>query len=326
MSYYTGGLVGVTNTQDSMLSTILLDNFITFYDWGFLDKGGFNSASIPNSGMYGGEKTNLRPAQDPSYAANRVWQGFRENWVWETGISKTTQPIQISGVYINSNFIPYTYNPTSGCYLGAGPSGYKIDYPDGRILFNNPIPPTSVVQLNYSYKWVKVDKAEGVQFFRQIQSNDFRIDQNFLSGSGEWIQLGQTRIQLPAVFIEVVPNRRFEPFQLGGGQWAHTDIVFYALSNREADCSNLLNIISYQNDRVMPIFDSNLISRSGAYPLSFKGDLVNSKYNYPYLINNYYYNKCRIYDTNISNISQVSVDFYVGTARCSTQVELLNIT
>ena len=57
-----------------------------------------------------------------------------------------------------------------------------------------------------------------------------------------WIQLGQTRIQLPALFVEVVPNRTFEPFQLGGGQWVNSDIVFYALADRESDCSNILNI------------------------------------------------------------------------------------
>jgi len=327
MSNYVTSLVGIDNTQDATLSTILLDNFVTFYDWGFLDKGGFNSVTIPNSGMYGGQKTDLRPAIDPNYPQYSVWQTFRENWVWETGISKTTQPIQISGIYVNNTFLPYTYNPASGSYIGGtGPSGYRLDFADGRVVFNQPIPPTSTVRLNYSYKWLKVDKAEGIPFFRQIQSNDFRIDNNFLNGSGEWIQLGQTRIQLPAMFVEVVPNRTYQPFQLGGGQWANTDIVFYVLADRESDCANILNIISYQNDRVIPLFDTNMISRSGAYPINFKGGLSDRQYTYPNWVNNYFYNKCRIYNTNINNISQISVDFYLGTARCATQVELLNIT
>jgi len=323
---YNPGLVGIRNTQDLTLSNLLLDNFISFYDWGLMEKCGFNNAIMPASGMYGGDKTYLRLANDPNYKYGQVWQGFRENWIWETGVSCSTQPIPISGIYVNNNFIPYTYNSSSGFYVGSGPSGYRIDYSDGRVIFNSPIPATSTVQLNYSHKWVKVDRAEGTSFFRQIQSSDFRLDTNFLTGSGDWVQLGATRVQLPAIFIEVVPNRRYTPFQLGGGQWATTDLIFYVMALREPDCSNLLNIISYQNDRFIKLFDSNEISRSGAYPLSFRNDLVDTKYIYPYLIENYSSAQCRIFDSTINNITQLAVDFYVGTARCSTQVELLAVT
>jgi hypothetical protein len=326
MSEYYPGLVGITNTQDSTLSTILLDNFITFLDWGMVDKGGFNNINIPSSGMYGGDRATLRPAIDPNYTNGQVWQGFRENWVWETGVSSSTQPNRVSGVYVNNNFIAYSYNSSSGYYVGAGPTGYTINFTEGRVIFNNPIPTTSTVKLNYAYKWVKVDRSEGTSFFRQIQANDFRVDSNFLYGSGDWIQLGQTRIQIPAIFVEVVPNRSYQPYQLGGGQWANTDILFYVLSNRETDCANLLNIISYQNDRYLRLFDSNKISYSGAYPTTFKSDLANPVYNYPYWVENYHYAPCRIYNSKINNITQVSVDFYVGTARCTTQVEISTIT
>lgn len=325
MSYPTG-LVGINNTQESTLSTILLDNFITFYDWGLLDKGGFVSLNIPNSGMYSGDKTVLRLANDPNYQTGRVWQSFRENWTWEPSTSTNTQPIQFSGIYLNNSFIPYQYNSTSGYYVGAGPTGYRVDFNDGRVIFNSPIPTGSNVQANYSYKWTKVDRAEGVPFFRQIQGSDFRIDSNFLTGSGNWVQLGQTRVQLPAIFVEVIPNRTFQPFQLGGGQWANTDVLFYVLAGREADCSNLLNIISYQNDRLLKIFDSNKISKSGVYPLGITGDLINKNYTYPYWISNYFFGNLRVHNSTINSIAQISVDFYMGTARCSTQIELSSVT
>jgi hypothetical protein len=64
---YNPGLVGIKNTQDLALSNVLLDNFITFLDWGLLDKAGFNNVSSPASGMYGGDKTILRMANDPNY-------------------------------------------------------------------------------------------------------------------------------------------------------------------------------------------------------------------------------------------------------------------
>jgi hypothetical protein len=160
---YNYGLVGVKNTQDSTLSTILLDNLVNFYDWGFLNKGGFDNIRIPSSGMYGGNKHVLKSVQDPNYTNGQVWQGFKENWVWETGVATTTQPIQISGIFVNNVFKPYAYNSSIGQYSG---SGYSINYNEGKIIFDTPVSTTSTVSLNYSYKWIKVDQAEGVPFFR----------------------------------------------------------------------------------------------------------------------------------------------------------------
>ena len=312
---YTPGLVSVNNTQDSNLSNILLDNFVAFYDWGFIDKGGFNSISIPTSGMYGGSKHLLKPVDDPNYLSNQVWQSYRQNWIWETGVSKTTQPIQISGIYKNNTFLPFTYNPTSGYYVG---SGYRIDYPNGRIIFNTPIPATSIVSLNYSYKWLSVQKSEGIPFFRQIQTPN-RIDQNFLTGSGDWVQLGQNRVQLPALFFEI-KRRTYEPYQLGGGQWANTDIIAYVISDKEATCTDILDTISYQNDRVIKLFDTNSVSKSGDLSVNYRGDLIDKSNRYPDLLDNHFANTCFIHNTTINNPTQLSYSLYIGTANFSTKV------
>ena len=97
-------LRGVFNTQDATLSNMLLENMITFYDWGFLDKGAFYNIDIPESGLYGGDKHKLRPVEDPNYNDGQVWEAYRSNWVWETGVSIDTEPTRISGVFINSAF------------------------------------------------------------------------------------------------------------------------------------------------------------------------------------------------------------------------------
>ena len=320
---YNPGLVGVDNTQDAQLRNILLDNMIAFYNWGFLDKGGFYNINIPSSGMYGGDKHKLRPTSDPNYSANQVWQSHRENWVWETGISKTTQPIPISGIYVNNVFKPYVFNTNLNRYVG---SGYKIDYPNGRVIFDTPIPATSTVSLNYSYKWIKVDQAEGIPFFRQIQFSSFELDNNFVTSSGDWVQIGQTRLQLPVVLIEAVPKRTYEPYQLGGGQWANSDFVFYVMADRDAIVSDILDTITFQNDRIIKMFNTNTVSKSGAYPIDIGGNLLNKKYTYPYLLENYPSANCRIHNSTISDITEISYSFYVGTARVSTQVNLTSVT
>jgi hypothetical protein len=320
---YNYGLVGINNTQESTLSTILLDNLINFYDWGLLNKGGFETVKIPSSGMYGGNKHILKAVQDPNYTNGQVWQSFKENWVWESGLSTTTQPVQISGIFVDNIFKPYGYNSSIKKYTG---SGYTINYNEGKIIFDTPIATTSTVSLNHSYKWIKVDQAEGIPFFREIQTNSFRLDKYFLTGSGDWVQLGQTRIQLPAVLIEVVPNCKFRGYQLGGGQWADSDIVFYVLANNYTITNDIMNIIAYQNDRTLRLYSTTAVANSGHLPLDYKNELVSKSYNYPFQIDNHYFKNCFITNTNINNVTQFSPDLYMGTVRCSTEVEMISLS
>lgn len=319
---YNPGLIGIENAQDATLSNLLIDNFINFYDWGFLDKGGYVNIQSPASGMYGGSKHLLKPVDDPGYSSNQVWQTYRKNLVWETGLNRTTQPNSISGIYKGNQFLPFAYNPTSGYYVG---SGYRIDFPNGRVIFNSAIPATSVVSMNYSHKWLSVDRAEGVPFFRQIQQRSFRLDENFFTGSGDWVQIGRTRVQLPALFIELPTQIKYEPYQLGGGQLANTDILAYVLAENSASCIDILNIISYQNDRDIRLYDINSVYKSGDFAINYRGDLVNNSKNYPTMINDHFYGNCRINDTIVNNPTQVTYSLYLGSARFSTKVEMSSL-
>ena len=68
--------------SDASLSEILLDNFVNFYDWGFLDAGLFYNIHMPQSGIYGGDRHRLRVVSDPNYNSGQVFEGYRQNWVW----------------------------------------------------------------------------------------------------------------------------------------------------------------------------------------------------------------------------------------------------
>jgi hypothetical protein len=319
---YNAGLVGINNIQDSTLSNLLTSNFISFYDWGFLDKGGYVNIQAPASGMYGGNKHLLKPISDPSYSANQVWQTYRQNLVWETGVSRSTQPIEISGIYKGSQFLPFSYNPTSGYYVG---SEYRIDYPNGRVIFNSPIPATSVLSMNYSHKWLKVDRAEGLPFFRQIQQRSFRLEENFFTGSGDWVQIGQTRVQLPALFIESPVETSYQPYQLGGGQLANTDILAHVLAENYNSCVDILNIVSYQNDRDIRLYDLNGVYKSGDFAINYRGDLANKEKTYPNIISDHFYGNCRINNTVVNNPTQLTYSLYLGTVRFSTAIEMSSL-
>jgi len=288
------------------------------YDWGFLDRGQFYNIDIPESGIYGGDKHKLRLAEDPNYSDGQVWEGYRQNWVWESGISATTeQPISISGVFVDGAFYA-TGNVTKPFY---------IDYPNGRVVFDTAITSTSAVQLEYSHKWVQVVPAQGVPWFRQIQQRSFRNEEDFqVSSSGGWVQLGQTRIQLPAVAIEVVPARSMQGYQLGGGQWINSDVVFHVISENHWECTNLMDSILYQNDRTVHLFNPTAVAISGVFPFNYRNELNENAIPsglYPNMIDNFYYNRCWISESRGSEISQLSPELYVGSTRCSTQVKAI---
>jgi hypothetical protein len=306
---------------DSSLSEMLLDNFINFYDWGLLDAGGFYTISIPQDDIYGGDRHKLRVVDSPNYTDGQVWEGYRQNWVWEgsgnvDGVDQ--QPIDVSGVFVDGTFYA----------TGNIEKPFYVDYPLGRVVFDTAESTTADVQMEYSHKRVQVIPSEGVSWFRQLQQNSFRTEENFqVFGSGGWIRLGQTRVQLPAIAVEVVPAVDTQGYQLGGGQWVRSDLVFYVMTENHWESVNLIDTIVNQNDRTITLFDPTKVAESGVAPFTFENgrqrelsENATASGLYPQLVENFPYNKCFIYNTRSESVTQLSVDLYMGVARCRTEV------
>lgn len=322
---YTKLKLNTERITDPSISESILNNFVDFYDWGLLDAGGFYNITMPQSGIYGGDRHQMRMVDSKNYNVGQVWEGYRKNWVWEgsgniDGV--TEQPINISGVYIDGSFYDNA-NLTHPFY---------IDYPEGRVVFDNALPTSSVVELEYSHKRVSVIPAKGVSWFRQIQQNSFRNEKDFqVHGSGGWVQLGQSRIQLPALAIEVVPAQNTKPYQLGHGQWVNTDVIFYTITENHWECVNLVDTIVSQNDRSIMLYDTTQVAASGVSPFTFENGKerelrghANPSGLYPNLVDNFRIDggagKCWITDTRGGDITQLSPDLYMGVTRCTTEV------
>lgn len=307
---------------DATLSEMLLDNFVNFYDWGLLNEGGFYTISIPQTDIYGGDRHKLRLVDNPNYTSGQCWEAYRQNWVWEgdgnIGGAGSQQPINISGVYVDGSFYAN----------GNVDKPFYIDYPLGRVVFDTPESASSDVQIEYSHKRVEVIPSEGVSWFRQLQQNSFRTEENFqVAGSGGWIRLGQSRIQLPAIAVEVVPARETAGYELGGGQWVRSDVIFYVMSENHWETVNLMDTIIGQDDRTLTLFDTTKVAASGVSPFTFENGNqrelrghAQASGLYPYLVENYPFRKCFVYDSRGENVTQLSVDLYMGVARCKTEV------
>jgi hypothetical protein len=291
----------IKHVGDSTLSPIMQDNLIEFFDWGILSAGGFFNIEIPTSGQYGGDKHKLRLVDDPRYTKGQVWEGFRSNWVWQSGLSTAEQPNTliklkpdavtypnssnypgVSGVFITDTSVGFDgFAPASG----VGQYQYHVDYPNGRLVFENAISTSAAITAEFTHKWVNVVRADE-SFFREVQYRSLRADGDFtLTGSGDYSQLAESRLQLPAIAIEVAQTRNMKPFSMGSlSHWVNTDVLFHVLAEEDYTRDKLLDIVSLQQDKTIFLFDSDMIGRNDAFPLDYRGMVKTDAKRYPELV------------------------------------------
>ena len=327
---------------DSTISSIIQDNLMEFFDWGIMDIGGFTNVSIPQSDIYSGTRHQLRLVNDPRYTSGQVWEGFRSNWVWQSGFACTDQPKTLlklkpdASTYPNAShkpgvsgvFVGGAFQPTSG----VGTYAHHIDYPNGRVVFDTAISTTSTVTAEFSYKEVKMVRASD-DFFREIQYRSERADEDFtLEGSGDWSQLSETRLQLPIIAVEVLKGRKSEPYGLGAPtHFIDTDVLFHVLAEEDYERDKLLDILSYQDEKVITLFDSDKIGRDGVFPLNYQGmtntgakiypDLVKDTDDggFPYTANDSTVNMM-MKDPRVSLSESINPNLHHGVVRITTEV------
>jgi hypothetical protein len=133
-------LKGISGVFDSTLNNDIQDGLVEYFDWALLEKGNYFNVTSNETSPNGEDMSRLRLSSNDSYAAGQVWEGFRENWLWQSGISvngfddpmvgtNNTLP-GISGVYVDNAF-----HSTSG----VGDYAHHVDYFNGRVIFDNPI-------------------------------------------------------------------------------------------------------------------------------------------------------------------------------------------
>jgi hypothetical protein len=222
-------LKGIQNINDSTLCDQLESNLIEFFNWGLLCIGGFANAATGVVGVVGGDVSRLRPVIDPGYTDGQVWEGFRQNWVWESGIEYPVQPVQVSGVYVNGMFYPSN---------SVGQYAHHVNYPWGRIVFDTALPLTSVVQANYSYRLI----------------------------------------------VDVIPRRNIFGYELGGTSTIQQDVLFHIFTEDPSNRKLLMDIISYQKDKTIPLFDKNAMAAQNRFPLDYNGAIAPGALTYPALV------------------------------------------
>jgi len=317
------GLINLDNIFSSNLSNKLLDSFIEYFDWELLNKGNYFNSSLGEISPNGFDYSELKLSSSEHHSSGSAWEAFRSNWVWQSGIAPDgfSPPLVglnhdipgISGVYVDNVFYP---SSTTGDY------SHKVDYFNGRIIFDNPISTSSKVQAEYSYKYTNIMYASNLPFIREIQYRTLDKSAFFNeSTKGDYSVPSEMRAQLPLIAIEIVPSRSSKPLELGLlSQVTYTDILFHCVSEDEFTRNQLSDIISLQADTAIPLLDLDKISKNNAFPINYEGVPVSGALRYPDLIDAYCAGHARLLNPRVQGMEMLNSNLYGSVIRVTAEV------
>lgn len=310
-------LKGVTDVTRQQLLEAMAQGVRAFLEWGFLNAGGFSTVEVATPGTndpYADEM--LRPVHQEGVADNRIWEALHSDWVYETGLDADPPPVQTTGVYVNGVFYPTAST--------AGTFKHHVNFPEGRVVFDQAIPATAVVQAGYSYRWVNFYDHE-VPWFRDVIFDPLVTSDQPPSGTDFTKLLVANRVQLPAIVIEPVLNRRQRGVMLGSGaQWVEQDILFHIMAERADERNNIMDILCYQKDKTFYLFDVNARREAGDYPVDWRGMPVAGAKMYPQIVDlppgGYRWKSC-FFSRMVPQDVSLRLPLYRGIVRATLEVD-----
>lgn len=313
---------------EANISVQLQNNIVSWMNHCFLNMGGFvNISTTGQQGYYGGDLSRLYPVDDPNYTDYQIWQGFRKDWVFESGGSLTYSsgsPIVCSGIYINSTFYP---SGTTGAYA------HRVNFPAGRVEFINAgaissgaISSSTTIRANFSYRLVQINQADK-DWFKTVQYYSLRADNsNFVQfGSGSWDIDWRNRLQLPGIVVQIVPRKTSSPYELGTlASWTKQQIALHIFAEDDYWCGQLSDILFTQHDRTIFMYDVNRVEDSGVYPLDAFGALNANGLLYPDLVKEsgdggYRYKRIRFTDVTVTEMKTPHPNLHGAVVRTAIE-------
>ena len=307
-------LLHFDNIGDTLLISETENNLKHFFEYGMLEVYGWNDVTYDFTDTPGARLDVLKPVVDENYDDGQVWMAPRKDFVYEQGLDTTSQPIVIDEVLVNGSTIT---------------TGFNIDYPGGRVIFDSPVSTTSTVQLEYSYRFVQIKVAENVPWWRELQFGSFdatNVHWSQLSDpyEGDWAIGHQHRTQMPLIIVEGTTSGAARPYEVGNNSMIiRQDITYSVFAESRKDRNNLLDACRYQNDRSIWMFDSQELIRDEIYPLDGNGFLLNDT-TYPDWVdggtNSRRWRRLRWTNTSIDQFMLIHPDLWTGRVKTTCEI------
>jgi hypothetical protein len=285
---------GVNSSAQQLLSGQLAANLKLFLDWACLEAGAYATVTLPASPTTTAGPHRLRPSDDPDYLPGRVWEGYRKDWVWETGVAWAPAPIDVSGVWVNGSFKPLD---------SVGPYAHVVDYPNGRVVFATPVPTGSHVAAEYSWRKYQVYTDEP-DWFREVQlESDWASPQFLQQASGAWSAMADARVQTAAVVVRPLAGVSHSPKEIGSlAQHKTQSVTLDVLGDNPKDVAWMHDVLVDQKEHRLWLFDLNAVIRADKWPLDGNGGRKTGAKMYPALVagtgaGGYVWRLCEVSDT-----------------------------
>ncbi len=189
------------------------------------------------------------------------------------------------------------------------------------MVFDNAIPGTSFVQVQYSYRSVQVRLATEPWWkaaaFRSLRTDDIQYTNPAASG-GAWDVLSQNRVQLPALVVEDVPRAFATPLEIGNSTRIHNqDFLIHVLAETPWERRRLHDVLMEQYDKRIPSYDRNEVT----FPLDPLGRVRNGALTYPQLVEANPWRQIRVAGAQSAEQEDISEKFYWCTVRYTLSVD-----
>jgi len=274
-------------------------NIKAYLDWAFLGIGAWSD--IPASGTVMSELRQTDYAA--GYTTGEAWEARRKHWVYEsaeyTDMSGVTHsPVDVE-VYVDSVLMP---------------SGYDVDYVNGRVIFETPVSSTSTVTAKYPFRNVQVYIGDEQKWWQTIQERMWDLEGDFFEQAqcGEWIINQHHRIQLPCVVITSRPSGSLRGYGLGEACVKRTHSVdLHVLAEDKCTRDNIVDILVAQSEKCVCLYDTDAVTMSGENPLDCNGFHVGDK-DFPELVEYFPWTITRPENARISAIGTLQCGLYEG--------------
>lgn len=286
-------------------------NLKLWLDWGFLNNGGFETVRRNDVSFFSVDDSRLFNVFDERFNEGRVWNGLGKEWVWESGVivpSGGVTPFRVSGVYVDNTFYPEN---TTGDFA------HKIDYQNGRIIFDEPINTSSVVQAEYTFKKVNACFADDPDFRTLIQfGQETQLLNDFASG----ISPKDHQIHLPSIFIDQ-RNTKQRGLELGGGQIKTKTILLHIFADHPSDRNHIMDILDKQSRSVFVTANLNTIQ----FPLDGFGSIASGTTNWPDLISSNPGIKIMIRDGKSFKVDSLNPNLFRARVEFEIEIDITGI-
>jgi hypothetical protein len=238
----------------------------------FINIGAYYNISSGTKSFDGSEMAVLKPSYRPELhnsSGFKFWQGLSSDWVWENAspaYTGGTNPIQVSGIFINDTFYP---TGTTGTYE------YYVDYARGGVVFTNALTESgNTIYCNRSERAVFVYPTKSSQY-KLLFTEHLKRFENYTPGSGVDSIPNELRSFMPAIFIDVSQSNG-DPLQLGDiNKLQNFSIALDIVSEDPGLHDTIVDATLALAGQGVKMFDVDKAIENRKYPLDYKGQVEN---------------------------------------------------